>query len=84
MGERVVQIGISADNVLNGDAPPQLVRQLLEARLQSELSNRTPHGLSENEVARDWELLQKSMPISDLPPVIRTTLHSDPLRGNHP
>ena len=72
MGERVVQIGISADNVLNGDAPPQLVRQLLEARLKSELSSRTPHGLSENEVARDWELLQKSMPISDAPPAPRS------------
>jgi hypothetical protein len=79
LGERVVQIGISSDNVLNGDAPPQLVRQLLEARLQSELSNRTPHGLSENEVARDWELLQKSMPTSDPAPAP----HSDTLRGNH-
>jgi hypothetical protein len=79
LGERVVQIGISADNVLNGDAPPELVRQLLEARLQSELSNRTPHGLSENEVARDWELLQKSMPTSDPAPAP----HSDTLRGNH-
>jgi hypothetical protein len=80
MGERVVQIGISVDNVLNGDAPPQLVRQLLEARLQSELSSHTPHGLSENEVARDWELLQKSMFISDAPPAP----HSDTLHGNHP
>jgi hypothetical protein len=82
VGERVVQIGISADNVLNGDAPPQLIRQLLEARLQSELSNRTPHGLSENEVARDWQLLQKTMPDADPPPVISAPLHSATLRGN--
>jgi hypothetical protein len=80
LGERVVQLGISADNVLDGDAPPQLVRQLLEARLQSELSNRTPHGLSENEVARDWELLQRSMPTSDT----ASAPHSDTLRRNHP
>jgi hypothetical protein len=82
LGERVVQIGISADNILNGDAPPQLVRQLLEARLQSELSNRTPHGLSENEVARDWELLQKSMPNLG-PPPIPAPLHSATLRRSH-
>lgn len=37
VGDRLVQVGVSADNVLNGNVPPQLVRQLLEARLQSEL-----------------------------------------------
>ena len=37
MGASLVQIGAAADNILNGNAPPQLVRQLLEARLQSEL-----------------------------------------------
>ena len=81
LGERVVQIGISADNVLNGGAPPEWVRQLLEARLHSELSTRTPHGLSENEVARDWELLQKSLPNSD-PPVMPMAPHSAILHGN--
>jgi len=34
---RLMQIGVSAGNILTGGAPPQLVRQLLEARLQSEL-----------------------------------------------
>jgi hypothetical protein len=82
VGERDVQIGVSADSILNGDAPPQLVRQLLEARLQSELTRRTPHGISENQVARDWDLLQKTMPGSDFSGP-RTVGRSESWRGNH-
>ena len=59
--DRIVHIGDSAENVLNGQTPPQLVRQLLEARLESELNRRSPHAISEAEVERDWNLLQKSM-----------------------
>ena len=59
--DRLVQVGNSAKNILNGQAPPQLVRQLLEARLESELNRRSPHAISESEVERDWDLLQKSM-----------------------
>jgi hypothetical protein len=62
VGQQVVQIGDSAQNILAGNAPPQLVRQLLEARLQSELSHRSPHGITETEVARDWKLLQQTLP----------------------
>jgi hypothetical protein len=81
-GEGEVEIGVSADNILNGDAPPQLVRQLLEARLQSELTRRT-HGISENEVGRDWDLLQKILPGSDSQVGIRSVSRSEGLRGNH-
>ncbi len=35
LGNDLVEIGDTAGNVLNGGAPPQLVRQLLEARLES-------------------------------------------------
>lgn len=59
--DRVVRVGDSAANVLDGQTPPQLVRQLLEARLESELNRRSPKGISEAEVERDWNLLQKSM-----------------------
>lgn len=61
MDDRVVRIGDSAENVLNGQAPPQLVRQLLEARLETELNRRSPHAISEAEIERDWNLLQKSI-----------------------
>src|SRR5437762_13049797 len=59
------QVGVTAENTLQSDAPPQLVRQLLEARLQAELSRRASHGISETEVARDWKLLQKSIAASE-------------------
>lgn len=78
VGDSVVQVGVAADNVLNGNAPPQLVRQLLEARLQSELRRRSSQGISESEVDRDWKLLQKSVAASPLP------AHSENVRGNHP
>jgi hypothetical protein len=47
VGESVVRVGVSADNILSGNAPPEMERQLLEARLQSELRRRSPQGLSE-------------------------------------
>jgi len=58
---RIVRVGASADNVLNGSAPPQLTRELLEARLQSELRRKSPPAISESEVSRDWSLLQQAL-----------------------
>lgn len=78
-GQDWVQVGDSAENILAGNAPPQLVRQLLEARLQSELSHRSPHGITENEVARDWKLLQETLPENDPPLSARS---AQTLRGN--
>jgi hypothetical protein len=84
VGTSFMQVGVAADNVLNGSAPPQLVRQLLEARLQSELRRRSARDLSETEVARDWNLLQKAITENDSPLVARTTPRSENLRGNRP
>jgi hypothetical protein len=82
VGDSVVQVGVAADNVLNGNAPPQLVRQLLEARLQSELHSRSSQGISETEVDRDWKLLQRTMAVS--PFMAHSAPHSENVRGNHP
>jgi hypothetical protein len=60
-----VRIGLAADNVLAGGAPAFLVRELLEARLESELRGRSPRAVSEAEIARDWALLQQTMPDTD-------------------
>jgi hypothetical protein len=60
-GESVVQIGVAVDNILSGNAPPEMERQLLAARLQSELRRGSSQSISETEVARDWELLHKTM-----------------------
>lgn len=62
LGQDWVRVGDSAANILSGNAPPQLVRQLLEARLHSELTGRSAHGIAETEVARDWKLLQQTLP----------------------
>lgn len=84
VGKDLVQVGVSAGNILNGSAPPQLVRQLLEARLHSELRHKSAPGISEVEVARDWKLLQKTMASGDSPFTARTTQRAENLRGNRP
>ncbi len=83
VGDSLVQIGVAADNVLQGSAPPQLVRQLLEARLQSELRRRSPQ-LSEAEVERDWNLLQQTMVKGDSPVTARSAPRIENIRGNRP
>lgn len=57
----VFQIGASPENILSSDAPPQMVRELLEARLSAEVRKRPSRSVSEMEIARDWQLLQKTM-----------------------
>jgi hypothetical protein len=82
-GESRVELGVSAGNVLNGDAPAELQRDLLTARLQAELGKST-RGISETEVARDWELLQKTMADNGSPAAIRLTSRSENASGNRP
>lgn len=82
--ERQAEIGLSADTVLQSDAPPDLVRQLLEARLQAELSRRAWHGISETEVARDWALLQKSISATNSRALAGGMIHSEDLAGTQP
>jgi hypothetical protein len=78
IGDSSVQVGVAAANVLDGDAPPELVSQLLEARLQSELRRKSAPLISEVQVSRDWLLLQKTISARDAPTVMR----SENLRGN--
>ncbi len=84
IGESQLQVGMAADNVLNSNASPQLVRQLLEARLQSDLLRKSSQAISETEVARDWKLLQKTMGESDTPFTGRSAPRSENVRGNRP
>jgi hypothetical protein len=65
VGSRQVSVGAAAVNVLSSDAPPQMVQQFLEARLQLELRRKTQHYISESAVIRDWKLLQKAMAASE-------------------
>ena len=61
LGEKTVNLGATASNVLSGGAPPKLIQELLLARLQSELRQKNRNHLSQSEVARDWNLLQQAM-----------------------
>jgi hypothetical protein len=79
---RIVRMGVSADNILEFDAPAKLTRELLEARLQSELRPKAASKLTEHEMSRDWNLLQQALadPQSDL--TARSTAHADYGLGN--
>ena len=67
MDGRWVRMGASADNVLESGAPPQLARALLEAHIESELHHRSPNGISESDLARDWKLLEQTLGGTSLP-----------------
>jgi hypothetical protein len=60
LGEKPVRVGISEENIMDSPAPRQLVRTILEARLESELHHAPPRGISGSEVAREWSLLQQT------------------------
>ena len=78
-----VEVGIAAGNVTNGNAPPELLRQLIEARLQAEL-HRSPHGITETEVARDWELLYRALGRGETAQTTRVLTRVETTRGNRP
>jgi hypothetical protein len=54
------QIGICRENVLRLTAPPELVQQLVFARLEQELKPGKPTRVSEQQIGRDWSLLQRA------------------------
>lgn len=57
-GEEVLNVGVSESNILQSDDP--LTQELLEARLHAELRKGSVPKVSESDVERDWDLLQKS------------------------
>jgi hypothetical protein len=65
VGEKSVRVGVSASNIMDGNSPPELARQLLEARLESEFRRPSPHSISESQVERDWNLLNQAASQSD-------------------
>jgi hypothetical protein len=77
----VVRLGLSEENLFQRDTPPHLVRQLLEARLQSELRGRSPRALTEAEIDRDWSLLQRT-PSAKEPFATHSAVVSEALVGN--
>ncbi len=81
---RVLRVGASADNVLGDAASSGLARELLEARLQSELRSKASHEISEPEVTRDWNLLEQMLAPNDSSLTARTSQRPDNIHGNRP
>jgi len=79
---RMVRIGESSENILTSGAPPELERQLVVARLQSELRSKSSRAISEDEMARDWKLLRQTMPDKDSALSARSAQRSEIVRGN--
>lgn len=65
VGQDLVRVGATAGNVMDSSASPELVRHLIEARLESELRHASTHSISQTEFERDWNLLQKVVAESD-------------------
>jgi hypothetical protein len=79
--DQLVRIGLSEENVLTEPAPLPLVRELLEARLQTELRPKAAREISEDEVTHDWDLLQQTGP-TDSSLAATSTPRIETLRGN--
>jgi hypothetical protein len=60
-GEDLVSVGVSGSNLLTNDAGERFTQGLLEARLRAELKRGSSPKVSENDVERDWDLLQKAL-----------------------
>jgi len=69
---QLFRVGISAGNVMN-TGPSPFAAQILEARLQSELSAKASKEVSEAQLARDWKLLQQALSAPDSPLTARFT-----------
>jgi hypothetical protein len=59
-GEEVTSVGIAGSNILAKDPVEPITQQLLEARLREELRKGSSPKVSESDVTRDWDLLQKA------------------------
>jgi hypothetical protein len=53
-----ITLGITRDNVLDTEAPPEIVQELLVARLREQLKGGRSPKTSEAELRRDWKMLK--------------------------
>lgn len=58
--DETARIGICRDNALRMIAPPELVQGLLFARIEQELKPHKPAHVSEQQIQRDWKLLEEA------------------------
>ncbi len=61
MEGRTILVGLGRDNALRLTSAPELVQQLVLTRLQHELKSAQPPRASQQQVEKDWELLQRAI-----------------------
>jgi hypothetical protein len=59
-GNDVVEVGITRNNVLRSAAPPEIVQELLVARLREQLRGGRAPKTSDAELRRDWKQLKSA------------------------
>ncbi len=59
VGERLVDVGLSRDNILTSPAPPVLAQEILAYRLRDELRRSAAPRTAETDVFNDWNLLRQ-------------------------
>jgi hypothetical protein len=57
-GGDVIEVGITRETVLSSEAPPEIVQQILVARLREQLRGGRASKISEPELREDWKLLK--------------------------
>jgi hypothetical protein len=57
---RTIRVGLSRGNALRLTTPPEFTQQLLLTRLENELKSGKPPRTSQQEIERDWKLLDRA------------------------
>jgi hypothetical protein len=57
---RTIRVGLSRGNALRLTAPPEFTQQLLLTRLENELKSGKPPRASQQQIERDWKLLDRA------------------------
>jgi hypothetical protein len=81
-GDEVVNVGVAGSNLMTNDAAERFTQGLLEARLRAELRRGASPKVSERDVARDWNLLQKALNGTETQASARGTLQTGSTTGN--
>ena len=72
MGEEVVSVGVAESNIFDSDAPEPLTRELAWSAVACGTAAGNPPKVSESDVTRDWNRLQKAMNGSDAEVVVQS------------
>ncbi len=57
-GDALIEVGITRESVLSNDAPPEVMQEVLVARLREQLRGGRASKTSEPELRKDWKLLE--------------------------